>query len=76
MLDMARGPSSWNLHTTVAKSFSVGGQRRLQVRADMFSVLNRPNYNNPQQAINNVDFGRITGAGGARSLQFGGRLTF
>jgi len=26
--------------------------------------------------INNVDFGRITGAGGARSFQVSARLTF
>ena len=36
--------------------------RRLQVRADVFNVLNRKNYNNPQLAINNANFGRITGA--------------
>jgi hypothetical protein len=75
-IGMARGPSSVGFHTTVAKSFSVGAGRRLQVRADVFNVLNRKNYNNPQQSINNVDFGRITGAGGARFFQFGGRLTF
>jgi len=73
---MARGPSALNFHTTFAKSFSVGGARRLQLRADVFSVLNRKNYNNPQQNINNVNFGRITGAGGARTFQLGGRLTF
>ena len=76
MMDMARGPSSLSFHTTIAKSFGVGAGRRLQVRADIFNLLNRKNYNNPQQAITNVDFGRITGAGGARSLQFGGRFTF
>jgi hypothetical protein len=76
MMDMARGPSSLSFHTTIAKSFGVGVGRRLQVRADIFNLLNRKNFNNPQQAITNVDFGRITGAGGARTLQFGGRLTF
>jgi hypothetical protein len=76
MLDMARGPGALNAHTTFAKSFALGGETRLQVRADIFNVLNRANYNNPQQAINNANFGRITGAGGSRTLQFGGRLTF
>jgi hypothetical protein len=76
MLDMARGPSSSNVHTTVAKSFAIARGRRLQIRADVFNVLNRPNYNNPELRINNVDFGRITGAGGSRTFQFGGRLTF
>jgi hypothetical protein len=75
--DMARGPGALNAHTTFAKSFNIGSTgRRLQVRADIFNVLNRKNYNNPQTAINNVNFGRITGASGARSFQFGGRFTF
>ena len=76
MLDMARGPSSLTLHTTLAKSFALGTGRRLQVRADVFNVLNRKNYSNPELRINNVDFGRITGASGSRTFQVGGRLTF
>src|SRR5262245_477286 len=76
MLDMARGPASLNVHTTVAKNFAIGGGRRLQVRIDVFNVLNRRNYDNPELRVNNVDFGRITGASGSRVLQFGGRLTF
>jgi outer membrane receptor protein involved in Fe transport len=74
--DMARGPGALNAHTTFAKSFQIGGDRRVQIRADIFNVLNRANYNNPQTAINNVNFGRITGASGARSFQFGARFTF
>jgi hypothetical protein len=46
------------------------------VRAEVFNVLNRKNYNNPELRINNVDFGRITAADRARTFQFGGRLTF
>jgi len=76
MLDMARGPGALNVHMTVAKSFPLGAAQRLQVRAEAFNILNRQNYNNPELRVNNVDFGRITGASGARVLQFGGRLTF
>ncbi len=76
MLDMARGPGSVNLNTTVAKNFAIGAGRRLQARVDVFNALNRKNYDNPELRVNNADFGRITGAGGARVLQFGGRLTF
>ena len=73
---MARGPGAFNMHTTFAKNFPIGGERRLQVRADVFNLLNRKNYNNPQTNMNNANFGRITGAGGERVLQFGARLTF
>ena len=45
----------------------------MQVRVEAFNVLNRKNYNNPQLAINNANFGRITGAGGSRTFQLGAR---
>jgi hypothetical protein len=82
MLDMARGPGALNTNMTVAKSFAIGIGRRLQVRADVFNVLNHKNYSNPELRINNANFGRITSAtptgatSGARIFQFGGRLTF
>jgi len=76
MPGMVRGPGDFNLHTTLAKSFSVGAQKRLQVRADVFNVLNWKNYNNPQTNMNSADFGRITGAGRPRVFQVGARLTF
>jgi hypothetical protein len=76
MLDMAYGPGALNAHMTVAKSFPLGPAQRLQVRVEAFNILNRQNYNNPELRVNNVDFGRITGAGGSRVLQFSSRLTF
>jgi hypothetical protein len=75
-MDMARGPGRLDTNLTIAKSFAVGGGSRLQARVDFFNAMNRMNLNNPQQAINNANFGRITGAAGARVLQFGARLTF
>ena len=74
--DMARGPGSLNAHTTFAKSVQLGGGRRVQFRAEIFNVLNRKNFNNPQTSINSANFGRITGASGARSFQLGARFTF
>jgi len=76
MLDMARGPGSQNVNVTIAKTFPVGSGRRVQVRMDVFNALDRKNFNDPELRVNNVDFGRITGASGNRVLQFGGRLTF
>ena len=82
MLDMARGPGAINTNMTLAKSFAIGVARRVQVRADVFNVLNHKNYQPPELRINNANFGRITSATptgattGARTFQFGGRLTF
>ena len=72
----ARGPGEWDLHSTIAKNFAVGGGTRLQVRADLFSALNKRNWGSPVSAINASDFGRITSAAGNRSMQIGARLTF
>jgi hypothetical protein len=76
MPEMLRGPGEFILHTTFAKSFTLGAEPRLQVRADIFNVANRKNYNNPQTNMNNAAFSRITGAGRARVFQLGARLTF
>jgi hypothetical protein len=79
-LDMARGPARFDVNTTIAKSFPFGAGRHLQVRIDVFNALNWKNLDNPVLAINNVDFGRVTGATAdskrARTFQFGGRLSF
>jgi Carboxypeptidase regulatory-like domain/TonB dependent receptor-like, beta-barrel/TonB-dependent Receptor Plug Domain len=76
MPEMVRGPGEKTLHTTLAKGFPLGAHTRLQVRAEVFNLLNWKNYNNPQTNMNNADFGRITGAGRPRVFQFGARLTF
>lgn len=76
MPDMVRGPGEFNMHTTFAKSFGLGGNNRLQVRAEAFNLLNWKNYNNPTTNMNSGDFGRIVGAGRPRVLQFGARFTF
>jgi hypothetical protein len=64
------------MNATLAKNFRLTAGTKLQVRADVFNVLNTKLWNNPNTNMNSTDFGRITGAGGARSAQVGGRLTF
>lgn len=76
MLDMARSPSSTNVHMTLSKNFTIATGMRMQVRAEAFNVLNMKNYNSPELRVNNANFGRITGASGSRSFQFSSRFTF
>jgi hypothetical protein len=61
---------------TLAKNIAVGAGRRLQVRADFFSLLNKRNWGNPVTSITASDFGRLTSALGNRTMQLGGRLSF
>lgn len=73
--DQVRGSGTWIVDVTLAKSFHLG-QRRLQLRADMFNALNRVNYGSPNTNILSPLFGEIRSAGSARVIQLGARLTF
>jgi hypothetical protein len=70
------GPSQWELNTTIAKNFRMGGETSLQVRVDMFSALNTKIWGDPVTAFGNTQFGRITSARGNRTMQIGARLAF
>jgi hypothetical protein len=72
----ARSPAEWDVNMTLAKNIAVGAGRRLQVRADFFSLLNKRNWGNPVTSITASDFGRLTSALGNRTMQLGGRLSF
>ena len=46
------------------------------LRIDAINLLNTPLWNDPNVNINSVDFGRITGAGGARTFTLNARIDF
>jgi hypothetical protein len=70
------GPSRFNIDMGVVRSFPLGGERRLQFRAEAFNVLNTVQYNNPVSALNNGNFGLITSAADARVIQLALKYTF
>jgi outer membrane receptor protein involved in Fe transport len=72
------GPGSWSWDFSAQKTFSLPGEgHRLEFRADFFNALNHANLSNPQTVFNTPQsFGRITGTGGARVLQFALRYEF
>jgi hypothetical protein len=70
------GPGFWNLDASLFRNFQMGERYRLQFRAEAFSIANTPQWNNPNTDINSSNFGKITGAGGARSIQLGAKLMF
>jgi len=70
------GPGFWNLDGSLFRNFAISERFKLQFRAEGFSVLNTPQWNNPSTDINSSNFGFITGAGGARSIQLGAKLVF
>jgi hypothetical protein len=71
------GPAYVNVDASIVKIVRFG-ERRLEVRADMFNALNIPHYANPNGTLGNGNFGRITEiiAQTERLIRFGGRFLF
>jgi hypothetical protein len=70
------GPGFWNVDASVFRNFKINERFNLQFRGEGFGIMNTPQWNNPNTDINSSNFGFITGAGGARSIQLGAKLQF
>ncbi|MDQ2901404.1 MAG: TonB-dependent receptor, partial [Acidobacteriota bacterium] len=70
------GPGFWNLDASLFRNFQIRERMKLQFRAEGFSVVNTPQWNNPNTDIKSTNFGYITGSGGTRSIQLGAKLIF
>lgn len=54
----------------------MGTRARLQLRWDIFNLLNRTNFNVPNRVALTPNFDRIFSANPARQMQFGVKLVF
>lgn len=70
------GPGFINLDLGLARAFAISGRSRLELRAEVFNVLNRRNYTLVNRILNAQNFGQITSQADPRQMQFGARLTF
>jgi hypothetical protein len=74
------GYASWDM--SINKNFTMGGDRRLQFRFEVFNVLNRANFDLPEQVVFDAsglveNAGEITGtASDARQVQLGVKFLF
>ncbi len=60
-IGVARAPGYKNIDLTLAKRFSLGGERSFEVRAEAFNLTNTPSFSPPARDISNVNtFGTIT----------------
>ena len=73
---LARTPGAWGVDLSLAKNFKVSEGKAIQFRADMFNALNHVNLGGPNGNISSSQFGRISSAGGMRSMQMALRLQF
>lgn len=70
-----RDPASRNWDFFLFKHFTLTEAVRLQFRAEFFNFTNTPEFGNPNVAVNNNNFGRITSqANSPRQIQFGLKL--
>jgi hypothetical protein len=75
------GPGFKVVDLALSRDFRFGERYKLRLRAEGTNVFNMVNYDQPNASVpaniaNPGNFGRITGAGAMRRLQFGARFTF
>ncbi|MBI3939948.1 MAG: TonB-dependent receptor [Acidobacteria bacterium] len=82
------GPSAFSMDISLQKEFTLGGERRLQFRAEFFNLPNHPNFAGPSAGSSVVFSGAFPGrfnttagrllrtATTSRQIQFALRLTF
>ena len=78
-LDAIQAVPRWNIDMALSRSLKVGGDRQVQLRAEVFNLLNTVTPGNPQTTLGSSDFGRVTGlAGGTapRVIQLGAKYQF
>ena len=74
--NIARGPGYTNVDLALIRDLYLTGSTRLQIRAEVFNVLNHANLGLPVADLNSPSFGRILSAGPPRLLQFAAKLIF
>jgi len=74
--NILEGPGYQNINLAVLKQIRVTGDARLQLRVEVFNLLNRVNYALPDNFLGSLTFGRILSAGSPRRVQLGAKVLF
>jgi hypothetical protein len=77
-LQTMRFPATQNLDFSLFKMFQLTERFGLEFRAESFNLFNTPQFNNPDNNLQDANFGKITSTlpGTQRTLQFSLRLQF
>ena len=71
------GPSQRRMDLSLFKDISLSGNNRLQLRYEVYNVLNTANFAAPNTALGNSNFGRISSTSGIpRQMQFAAKVLF
>ncbi|MBM3819660.1 MAG: TonB-dependent receptor [Acidimicrobiia bacterium] len=70
------GPGYANVDLAVAKTWAIAAGPRLELRWEVFNLLNRANFDLPNRIFGTPNFGRIFSAKSPREMQLGAKVTF
>jgi hypothetical protein len=70
------GPGLSNVDVALAKTWTVGASSNLELRWEVFNLLNRANFDLPNRVFGTPNFGRIFSARNPREMQIGLRFSF
>jgi hypothetical protein len=74
--NLLHGPGAISWDATLMKNIPVREKHRVQLRLEVFSVMNHLNLGNPVANASNANFGRILNGGGERVAQVGLKYIF
>jgi hypothetical protein len=69
-------PAQFNNDLAVTRTFKLAGSQNVQVRWEVFNVINHVNYNAPVTSLNSGTFGQILTAGDPRIMQFALKFSY
>lgn len=75
-LSNLRAPGYFNWDMGVQKNWKFTESKSFQFRFELYNAFNHPNFFVPDSNLGDANFGTITGAYPARSLQFAGKFYF
>jgi hypothetical protein len=75
---MFHGPGAEDVDLSIFKGFSLGGDRKVEIRGEFFNAFNHPNFANPAADFSNpLGFGKVTATTGIpREIQLAGKFYF
>ncbi len=74
--DAVIGPGTVNTDFSAFKTFPLWKENSLQFRGEIFNLFDNVNLSNPNGTLTSANFGKITGSGSPRIVQFALRYMF
>jgi hypothetical protein len=69
-------PNNLQNDFALTRTFKIAGAQSVQVRWEVFNLINRVNFNAPVASLNSSSFGQIQTAGDPRIMQFAVKFTY